>query len=93
MNNYIAEKIKQARMSAGLSQKELAKKLDLSEKTISAYEKERAIPPSPTLQKIADITDKPLQFFSNKQNQVTIEDIGKKLDIIIEELKKINDKK
>lgn len=42
---------------SGLSQKELAERLGLSDKTISAYETGRAIPPSSTLAKIAEITN------------------------------------
>lgn len=47
--------IKKARIAAGLSQEELARKLGVSAKTISAYETGRAIPPSPTLIRIAEI--------------------------------------
>jgi len=50
------QNIKKARVSSGLSQKELAKKLGVSDKTVSAYETGRAIPPTPTLAKIAEIT-------------------------------------
>ncbi len=49
--------IKKARLAAGLSQEELAEKLGVSAKTISAYETGRAIPPSPTLIRIAEITN------------------------------------
>lgn len=49
--------IKKARQAAGLSQKELAKALGVSDKTISAYETGRAMPPSSTLAQIAKITD------------------------------------
>jgi transcriptional regulator with XRE-family HTH domain len=48
--------IKRARVSSELSQKQLAKKLGISDKTISAYETGRAFPPTPTLAKIAEIT-------------------------------------
>lgn len=48
--------IKKARIAARLSQEELARKLGVSAKTISAYETGRAIPPSPTLIRIAEIT-------------------------------------
>ncbi len=52
----IFKNIKKARVSSGLSQKELAEKLGVSDKTISAYETGRAFPPTPTLAKIAEIT-------------------------------------
>ena len=48
--------IKSVRVAAGLSQRELAKKLNISNKTISAYETGRAVPPTTTLVKIAEIT-------------------------------------
>ena len=50
--------IKNARVSSGLTQKELAKRLGVSDKTVSAYETGRAIPPTPTLAKIAEYTKK-----------------------------------
>lgn len=88
-----SHQIKSARRLANISQKQLAEKLGLSEKTISAYEKNRAIPPAPTLQKIATITGQPITYFlDNGIKKVTLEDIAEKLDIIIDELKKLNSK-
>ena len=43
-------------MLADMSQKELAKKLGVSDKTVSAYETGRAIPPTTTLAKISELT-------------------------------------
>lgn len=62
------ENIKKARTSAGLSQKELAKRIGVSDKTVSAYETGRAIPPTPTLAKIAEITNTTVQEFLGIQN-------------------------
>ena len=92
MNNGLGEKIKIARISAKLSQKQLANKLQLSEKTISAYEKERAIPPVPTLERIASITNQPIQFFMDNGKKDPLEEISSKLDIIIKELKSLKNK-
>jgi len=92
MNNNLGEKIKIARVSANLSQKQLADKLQLSEKTISAYEKERAVPPVPTLEKIANITNQPIQFFMDAGKKDPLEEISVKLDIIINEIKKFTEK-
>jgi len=52
----IANKIRGARLSANLGQKELASKIGVSDKSISAYETGRANPPALTLSKIADAT-------------------------------------
>lgn len=81
--------ISRARKLAKLSQKELGDKLSISDKTISAYESSRAIPPVPTLKRIAEITNQPIDIFfqSDDKNRVNI--VNLKLDTIIEELDKI----
>jgi len=60
--------IKKARLAAGLSQEELAEKLGVSAKTVSAYETGRAIPPSPTLIRIAEITEVPIDELAGDKN-------------------------
>lgn len=72
--------IKKARVTSGLSQKELGKKLGVSDKTVSAYETGRAIPPSPTLFKIADITGISLLKIMGVEDEES--DIAKRLDQI-----------
>ena len=93
-NSNLFEKIKKARLLAGLSQKDLAQKLGVSDKTISAYEMGRAIPPVLALQKIAEVTKQPLEYFfkQEKLNEFNQQTIERKLDIIIDELKKISKK-
>jgi len=54
-NTY--KSIKLARIKSCLSQDELAKKIGVSNRTISAYETGRAIPPTKILTKIAEATD------------------------------------
>lgn len=79
--------IKKARTSSGLSQKELAKRLEVSDKTISAYETGRAIPPMPTLAKIAKITETPISDLlgiDNGKNEGKIAERLKKIEEIIE---------
>jgi putative hydrolase of HD superfamily len=63
---FIGKNIRQARKNAALSQKDLAKKLKLSHKSISAYETGRAIPPADTLVKISLITNTPIHKLVNK---------------------------
>ncbi|MDD4026916.1 MAG: helix-turn-helix transcriptional regulator [Candidatus Shapirobacteria bacterium] len=87
----LAKVISRARKLAKLSQKELGNKLSISDKTISAYESGRAIPPVPTLKKIAEITNQPIDMFfqSDKKNEVNLTNL--KLDILLEELNKIKE--
>jgi repressor LexA len=84
----LGQAINRARKLVKLSQKELGNKLSISNKTISAYESGRVIPPIPTLQKIAEITNQPIGiFFQNDESEVNITNL--KLDTILEELDKI----
>lgn len=59
-------KIKTARKSVGLSQKDLAAKLNLTNKAISSYEVGRAQPPIDTLREISRVTEKPVSYFINE---------------------------
>lgn len=58
-NKSLAKKIKKARKTANLSQKDLGKALKLSDKAISAYEVGRADPSVDVLKKISKITKTP----------------------------------
>lgn len=49
-----AEKLKKARSDTGLSQREVAKELNLSKSTIASYEMGRTEPDIETLAKLAD---------------------------------------
>ncbi|MCD6225525.1 HD domain-containing protein [bacterium] len=65
--NLLGEKIRSIRKSLKISQEELAQKIGVSNKTISAYESGRAIPPTKILLRISKVTNTPLQnFFSEK---------------------------
>jgi len=96
-HNTLSGRIKRARTLSGLSQKELAHKLGFSDKTVSAYETERAIPPLPTIRQIADITGVSLEELVNgevkngvhRENKDAIEE---KLDLILNELRAISKK-
>jgi len=81
--NKIAKKLKQARVEAALSQKDLANSLKLSDRTISAYEKGRAMPPLDTLQNISNLTHKSINYFLDEEI-----DEGENLDLQFK-LKKI----
>lgn len=66
----LSKKIRQARVEAALSQKELASALKLSDRTISAYEKGRALPPLDTLQSISNLTHKSINYFLEEDQEI-----------------------
>ena len=55
--NIIAAKISQRRKELGLTQKELAEKLNISDKTLSRWETGKQIPDSLTIPEIAKVLD------------------------------------
>lgn len=55
--------IRKARKEIGLSQKDFAQQLRVSDKTISSYEVGRASPGFETLKKMGKIVNKPLAYF------------------------------
>lgn len=59
----LAERIKQARLEAGLSQKKLGQAIKLSDKAVSSYEVGRAVPSLDTLKEIGKFTHKPVGYF------------------------------
>ena len=85
------EKIKRARIEARLSQKELAKKIGVSSKTISAYETGRAIPPVFTLVKIAKAVDFPFDIFGNEVSNegAKFKKLVQEIQVLEEQLAKV----
>lgn len=67
MNQTVLSKnLRELREKRGLTQKDLADKLSLSDKTISKWENERSIPDVFTLLKLAELLDCALDdFFEN----------------------------
>ena len=67
MNQTVLSKnLRELRERRGLTQKDLADKLSLSDKTISKWENERSIPDVFTLLKLAELLDCALDdFFEN----------------------------
>lgn len=93
MNNpyLLFKNIKAARIQAGLSQSQLANKLGLSDKTISAYETGRAIPPTITLFSIAKATGFSLLQLTGFEQKSTESAISNKLDSLAEKIFEIGD--
>lgn len=88
----ISKKLRQARVEAALSQKELADALKLSDRTISAYEKGRAMPPLDTLQSISNLTHKSINYFLDEEIE-TQEDLDMQVKIKKIEIELLNIKK
>lgn len=80
-----AVKLKKARKAVGLSQKDLGKMLELSDKAISSYEVGRAHPSIDILKKIGEITHKPIQYFLEDETSLEI-DIQSRIKSIESEL-------
>lgn len=84
----MGEKIKRARTAAGLSQKDLAGRLQLSDKAVSSYEVGRAQPSIEVLKEISSLTEQPLVYFLDEQPHVDLE-LQAKLKKIERELAEI----
>lgn len=85
--NLLAKRIFKARKEAHLSQQVLAQAVGVSDKSISAYEKGRAVPSIDKLKKIATSTNQSLNFFTEEKVEKNM--VSSKLNRIEQELKEI----
>jgi transcriptional regulator with XRE-family HTH domain len=60
---HIGTRIREARRARGVSQKQLAQQVDISVRTLRAYEQNKRFPDDKTLHKIADVLDFPVCYF------------------------------
>lgn len=81
----ISQKIRYARTEAGLSQKDLAAQLQLSDKAISSYEVGRAQPGIEVLRDIGQATGRPVTYFIDDEGVEEI-DFAVKIKNIEKEL-------
>lgn len=70
----VGERIKQARLAAGLSQRESAKRADLSAMAISKFERDLVTPTTETLGRLAVVFGTRIEFFF-RADDVGLEDI------------------
>ena len=68
------------RLSAKLSQKQLAKLLNLADTTISSYERENSQPDFETIIKIADICGYEFQIINQEKEVTTIEKMSREMN-------------
>jgi transcriptional regulator with XRE-family HTH domain len=62
----LAQRIRRARREAHLSQHELGASIGVSDKSVSAYEQGRSVPPISKLKGISESTQHPLSFFTQE---------------------------
>ena len=90
IREIFAKKLRKARELKGLSQRELGLLTGLSDKSISAYEQGRVMPPLDILPKLAKQLDQPLSYFLNEDTPVDNLIIQlEKLETTLREVKKL----
>lgn len=82
-------KIKELRRELGLSQKELAQKVEISWQSISGYETGHAQPPVDILVKIADALQTSTDFLLGRENDYGVVEV-KGAELTIEQNKLLN---
>ena len=87
----LADKLKVARKSVGLSQKDLGDALHLSDKAVSSYEVGRAQPSVETIRQISHLTHKPLTYFleEGETDEMELEMRFKNIERELQEVKQL----
>lgn len=68
----LANRIRDARRRANLTQGDLGKYIGLSDKSISAYEQGRSVPPIQKLKALSQATNFPVSYFTHDEQEKTI---------------------
>lgn len=91
----IGERIKQARQEVGYSQKELGEALQLSDRTVSAYEVGRAQPSLSILKELSRVTSRPIGYFLDEleYSEIDLQLKVKRIEQELLEVKKVLKKK
>lgn len=84
---YTSEKIKQARINAGLTQKELAKRLGTSQQNLAQYESGKRVPKIQTLQKIANALNVPVMELRS-DHEIELEKLKARISSSMDSLEK-----
>lgn len=72
--------LKNMRLTAKLSQKELGKKINLADNTISSYERENSRPDFDTILRIAKVCGYDFVLKDKKDNIISLDDLNKEMD-------------
>lgn len=86
---HVGKKIKEARKLKRITQEDLASVVGISDKSISAYESNRAVPPLDVLEKIANATNQSLNFFLEETVEGSILSRLKEVEEQFQEIKKL----
>lgn len=90
-NLMLCENIKNARIKKGLSQQELAEKLNVVRQTVSKWEKGQSVPDAELLKNTADVLDVSvntlLDIKETSDSEKTIKDLTTRLELMTNELK------
>lgn len=81
----VGQKIREARLEMKWTQQDLAKRIGVSDKTVSALEIGRVEPSISQIQSIASVTEKPIGFFTSEKISL----IEAKFDALTRELEEI----
>ena len=97
IRKIFAQKLRKARELKGISQRELGLLTGLSDKSISAYEQGRVMPPLDILPKLAKHLNQPISYFLNEETSIDrlmlhIEDLEKLLQTLKDLIPTINKK-
>lgn len=85
----IGSKIKSARKIKRITQEELAQAIGVSDKSVSAYESDRANPPLSMVEKISKATNQPLSFFLEETIEVSILSKLREIETQFKEIKSL----
>lgn len=85
----LGHKIKRARQLAGYNQRQLADILQISDKSISAYEVNRAEPSLRVLDKMSQALNQPLSYFVNDKQAIENQDVYRDITDLKRELSQI----
>jgi len=66
----IGTRIREVRRARGLTQRQLAQRVDISVRTLRAYEQNKRVPDDKTLHRIADVLEFPAHYFLRGEPKV-----------------------
>lgn len=76
-----AEKIRNLRKRTGLSQDEVAEKLEVSQALVSAWERGTNVPRLPELMRLAAVVGATADYLLNERDERTVESLGVELRV------------